>query len=79
MHAHRLNVTILPDHQLAVRLPDDFPAGPAEVIILAERGAPEEPKRSRPLGLAAGQVVLHPSFFEPLPPEVIDAFEGKST
>jgi hypothetical protein len=38
MQAHRLKVTIPEDHQLeiAVRLPADFPAGPAEVIVLAE-------------------------------------------
>ena len=40
MHAHKLNVTVPADHRLAVELPADFPAGPAEVIILsaARRG-----------------------------------------
>ena len=36
MRTHKLKVTISADHQLAVRLPDDFPLGPAEVIIQAE-------------------------------------------
>ena len=36
MHAHKLNVTIQPDHRLAIDLPDDFPQGPAEVIVLAQ-------------------------------------------
>ena len=36
MRTHRTKVTIPADHQLAVRLPDDFPAGPAEVIISAD-------------------------------------------
>lgn len=36
MRTHKIKVTIPADHQLAVRLPDDFPAGPAEVIILAD-------------------------------------------
>ena len=37
MHAHKLQVTIPqePDREIAVRLPDDFPSGPAEVIVLA--------------------------------------------
>ena len=35
MHAHKLNVTVPADHRLAVELPADFPAGPAEVIILS--------------------------------------------
>lgn len=79
MHAYKLNVTILPDHELAVRLPDDFPSGPAEVIILVEREAPAVSKQPRPLGLDAGRVIIHPSFFDPLPDDILDAFEGKST
>jgi hypothetical protein len=37
VHAHKLQVTIPqePDREIAVRLPDDFPSGPAEVIVLA--------------------------------------------
>ncbi len=37
MHAHRLKVTIPEDHRVEVRLPDDFPQGPAEVIFLTSR------------------------------------------
>ncbi|HET9225574.1 MAG TPA: hypothetical protein VFR31_02840 [Thermoanaerobaculia bacterium] len=44
MHAHKLKVTIQ-DHRAEVRLPDDFPEGPAEVIVLASRQAPEKPSR----------------------------------
>ena len=36
MRTHRTKVTVPADHQLAVRLPDDFPAGPAEVLISAD-------------------------------------------
>jgi hypothetical protein len=36
MHAHKLNVTVQPDHRLAIDLPADFPQGPAEVIVLAQ-------------------------------------------
>lgn len=39
MHAHKLKVTIQEDHRVEVRLPDDFPEGPAEVIVLANRQA----------------------------------------
>lgn len=35
MHAYKLNVNVAEDHRLAVDLPADFPAGPAEVIVLA--------------------------------------------
>ncbi|ETW97197.1 MAG: hypothetical protein ETSY1_23610 [Candidatus Entotheonella factor] len=36
MHAHKVQVTIRADHQVTIVLPEDFPAGPAEVIVLAE-------------------------------------------
>ena len=36
MRAHKIQVTVPTDHQLAVTLPDDFPAGPAEMIVLAD-------------------------------------------
>ncbi|HBL30944.1 MAG TPA: hypothetical protein DD490_29270 [Acidobacteria bacterium] len=39
MHAHKSSVTILEDHRVEVRLPDDFPEGPAEVIVLASHSA----------------------------------------
>lgn len=36
MHAHKVKVTIPADHHVTITLPEDFPAGPAEVIVLAE-------------------------------------------
>jgi hypothetical protein len=36
MKAHRMEVTIPEDHQVELRLPEDFPAGPAEIIVLAD-------------------------------------------
>ena len=36
MHAHRIQVMIAADHRLSVDLPDDFPSGLAEVIVLVE-------------------------------------------
>jgi len=33
MHAHKTTVTVRADHQVVVRLPDDFPSGEAEVTI----------------------------------------------
>jgi antitoxin (DNA-binding transcriptional repressor) of toxin-antitoxin stability system len=37
---------------------------------------PEAPARPRPVGLAKGRVVIPRSFFEPLPEEVLQSFEG---
>jgi hypothetical protein len=46
MQAHKQTVTVTDDHQLEIRLPEDFPSGPAEVIVLASPDA-EALSRSR--------------------------------
>jgi hypothetical protein len=35
------------------------------------------PVKQRPIGLAKGLVEIPASFFEPLPDDILDAFEGK--
>lgn len=35
MQAYKVNAIVSKDRRLAIRLPDDFPSGPAEVIVLA--------------------------------------------
>jgi hypothetical protein len=35
MRAHKQNVTVAADREITIRLPDDFPSGPAEIIVLA--------------------------------------------
>ena len=53
MQAHRILVTIPADHQLTVKIPDNVPAGPAEVIVLIEPReqdeAPDEDARQEAL------------------------------
>jgi len=72
MHAHKLNVTIPADHEIAIRLPDDFPPGPAEIIVLAA------PRASERAGAAVrtlkphpvlGKIVFHEDPSLPLDPE----------
>lgn len=46
VHAHKLKVTIPKDHRIELRLPEDFPAGPAEVIVLAHPVGSEPQKLS---------------------------------
>ncbi len=56
-----------------------------ETILLCKRNRPiaeirplrSQPKGPRPLGLGKGTVQILPSFFEPLPDELLDLFEGK--
>ncbi len=58
---------------------------PGDKIILCRRNVPiaeivpltEPPKEPRPIGLAKGEIELLPSFFDPLPDWLLDAFEGK--
>jgi len=58
---------------------------PGEVIQLCKRNVPiaeirplpAASHKPRPLGLAKGKVQLHPGFFDPLPDDIIAAFEGR--
>ena len=46
-------------------------------VPLAElRALPEERTEERPLGLQRGKVPVPDSFFEPLPEDLLDAFDG---
>lgn len=55
-----------------------------ERILLCKRNQPiaeitalpEPLDRARPIGLAKGRFSVPPSFFEPLPDALMDAFEG---
>ncbi len=57
-----------------------------ETIILCKRNEPIAEirplptplPRKRPLGLAKGQFVVPPEFFEPLPDELAHTFEGQA-
>jgi antitoxin (DNA-binding transcriptional repressor) of toxin-antitoxin stability system len=57
-----------------------------ETIVLCKRNIPIAeirplPRRrtaKRPIGLAKENFQVAPTFFEPLPPEVIDAFHGEA-
>lgn len=76
----RLNIHELKAHLSAhlARLGDD------EVIVICKRNEPiaelrrlrRRPAKKRPIGKAAGTFELSASFFEPLPEEMLAAFEG---
>ncbi|MDC0677460.1 hypothetical protein WME95_29230 [Sorangium sp. So ce327] len=72
MRAHKLNIIIPAGHEIAIRLPDDFPPGPAEVIVLATR-APSEPPgvitRILEPHPVLGKIVFHEDPSLPLDPE----------
>jgi len=63
------------------RLLEDVRRG--EEVIIAKAGKPvakvvalEPPPRRRVPGLGRGQIVVHDDFDEPLPPEILDAFNS---
>jgi hypothetical protein len=74
MQAHKQTVTVPEDHQLEIRLPADFPAGPAEVIVLASPSEAQELDETRQEML---RVVQKLRAFKPTPEEerVVDEFE----
>ncbi len=59
-----------------------------ETILLCRRNSPiaeirpirqaKCPYKTRPIGLAKGRVTVPSEFFESLPDELLDAFEGKA-
>lgn len=56
MQAHKLKVTVPEDHQLEILLPDDFPPGPAEVIVLASPSGKSAVAGNRDLGLVLDEL-----------------------
>jgi len=56
-----------------------------ETILLCKRNTPiaeirplpATPRKPRPIGLGKGTFAVPDSFFEPLPDELLDLFEGK--
>lgn len=72
MRAHKQNVTVAADHEIAIRLPDDFPSGPAEIIVLAvppvsDRLSPA--LRTLKPHPVLGRIVFHEDPSSPLDPE----------
>lgn len=63
-------------------------AAAGEEIIIAKAGRPlarlvpiqkQDELKPRPLGLLKGQVVVGDDFDDPLPQDIMDAFEGRSS
>jgi hypothetical protein len=72
MHAHKLKITVPQDHQVEIHLPEDFPPGPAEVIILSSFS---KERRSGPWAEllephpVLGKIFFHEDPSQPLDPE----------
>jgi hypothetical protein len=72
MRAHKQTVTVAADHEIAIRLPDDFPSGPAEIIVLAAPTASDHLMpvvRTLKPHPVLGKIVFHEDPSLPLDPE----------
>lgn len=69
--ALKLKVTVGKDH--VVKLPSDFPEGPAEIIVIASATSATAPHRGR--GMDIGKYTVPDDFNAPSP-EIESAFEG---
>lgn len=49
------------------------------VAVAEIRRIEPDPTGPRPMGLARGRFVVPPSFFEPLPEEILESFESTET
>lgn len=67
--------------QMTINVPDNLPMERVQQVIrVIEMQLLKESalklKKKRPIGLAKGQFTVPPSFFEPLPDDLLRAFEG---
>ena len=73
MYAHKTKVTVSATHEVTVKLPSDFPAGEAEVIVLAsklrEPHAPTSFEERFPRDPALSTIVFHQDPTAPLSDE----------
>ena len=68
--------------QVKINVPDNLPLATVEKFVqriekrLIRKAAIVEFKKPRPIGLAKGEFEVPKSFFEPLPDNLIQKFEG---
>jgi len=68
--------------QITINIPDNVSSEKVEQLIqeIEQRFLKEAVlttlKKKRPIGLAKGQFKVPPAFFEPLPDDLINTFEG---
>lgn len=68
--------------QVTINVPDNLPMATVEKFVqriekrLIRKAEIVEFKKPRPIGLAKGEFEVPKSFFEPLPDNLIQAFQG---
>ncbi len=73
------NITIPESRVFNLQLPPGVSPGlHSFVLVIEEAVTHNNPQKHRPIGLAKGQFTVPPSFFEPLPDEILAAFNGET-
>jgi hypothetical protein len=68
--------------QVIINVPDNLPLATVEKFVqriekrLSRKATVVEFKKLRPIGLAKGEFEVPKTFFDPLPNDLINAFEG---
>lgn len=65
------------DHKVTIELPEVPANTTVKVVVDNINPTNESRKRKRPAGLAEGEVVIHDSFYDPLPEEELRLWEGQ--
>jgi len=69
VHVHKLKITVPEDRRIEIRLPEDFPPGPAEMIVLSEHRRNEPWTKLLEPHPVLGKIVFHEDPSQPLDPE----------
>jgi hypothetical protein len=75
MDAVKIAIVIPANRHLELRLPEDLPEGPAEVIVLVTAAQID---RRAALGMDRGKVHIADDFDAPLPEDCQRGFEGEA-
>lgn len=87
VHSNAESATVLNMHEAKTRLSEHVARlKEGERIILCRRNRPvaqilpivATPSEPRPIGLGKGLAEIPDSFFDPLPDDILDLFEGKA-
>lgn len=74
MDAARFNILIPENHRVELTLPAALPSGPAEVFVVAS-AALGEGARASAMGMDIGAAWIADDFDDPLPEDLLHAFE----
>jgi len=79
MQSFHITHHVNPQGILQIQLPDSLANQDVDIIVIPQsRPVANADKKKRPIGLLKGKFAVPDSFFDPLPEDILDAFEGKN-